>query len=275
MGEQMYDPSAHRMHKFLYGAHDPGVCAGQFRCMSAWLLGHTDRAVKHANDAIALGEKLGHARSFAMALYFTAVVHYFRGEPDIAAERAERAIAICTENAIPASGTRILRDRALIELGDKRRLDSAMAETMAALRSDGTTVIWPWFLALHAETDATFGRPSAGLEKVREALAYSERTGERWIDGDLYRLKGELLLAESAANKGPAEAAFTAAIDIAQRQSAKAIELRAATRLARVWAEDSKLDRALDLLLPIFDQFSEGFDTRDMVEAKALLSGLQ
>jgi class 3 adenylate cyclase/predicted ATPase/energy-coupling factor transporter ATP-binding protein EcfA2 len=275
LGEHIYDPSAHRMHKFLYGAHDPGVCARQFRCMSAWLLGHADRAVKHANDAIALGEKLGHARSFAMALYFTAVIHYFRGEPDIAAERAERAIAICTENAIPASGTRTLRDRALIELGDKGRLDADIAETMAALRSGGTTVMWPWFLALHAETDASFGRASAGLEKVQEALAYAERTGERWIDGDLYRLKGELLLAESVANKGPAEAAFKAAIDIAQKQSAKAIALRAATRLARVWAEDGKLESAHDLLLPILDQFSEGIDTRDLVEANVLLSELQ
>jgi len=135
--------------------------------------------------------------------------------------------------------------------------------------------MWPWFLALHAETDASFGRASAGLEKVQEALAYAERTGERWIDGDLYRLKGELLLAESVANKGPAEAAFKAAIDIAQKQSAKAIALRAATRLARVWAEDGKLESAHDLLLPILDQFSEGIDTRDLVEANVLLSELQ
>jgi class 3 adenylate cyclase/predicted ATPase len=275
MGVQMYDRGAHRMHKFLYGAHDPGVCARQFRCMSAWLLGHADRAVKHANDAIALGEELGHARSLAMALYFAAVIHYFRGEPEIAAERAERAIAICTENAIPASGTRILRDRLLIELGVRARVDSDIAETMAAMRNGGTSVIWPWFLALHAETDAIFGSARAGLEKVQEALEYSESTGERWIDGDLYRLKGDLLLADAAANKEQAEAAFRAAIDIAQGQSAKAIELRAATHLARLWAEDGKLGRAHDLLLPICNWFSEGLDTQDLIEARILLSELQ
>src|SRR5262249_33126717 len=114
----------------------------------------------------------------------------------------------------------------------------------------------------------------AGLTALAEALTLTETTGERWYEPEMYRLKGALLLQQNADNQPEAEASFHHALDIARNQQAKSFELRAATSLARLWHQQGKRQEAHDLLAPIYSWFTEGFDTADLIDAKALLDEL-
>jgi predicted ATPase len=118
------------------------------------------------------------------------------------------------------------------------------------------------------------GQPTEGLTALVEALTLAEKTAERYNEAELYRLKGELLLARSADDQVEAEACFHQALAIARRQQAKSWELRAAMSLCRLWQQRSKRDEAHELLAPTYDWFTEGFDTADLQEAKALLQEL-
>ena len=118
------------------------------------------------------------------------------------------------------------------------------------------------------------GQPEAGLLALAEALTLVDTTGERWYEPELYRLKGELLLQQSSDNQADAATCFHHALDIACHQQAKSFELRTATSLARLWQQQGKRQEAYDLLAPVYGWFTEGFDTADLQEAKALLEAL-
>ena len=242
-----------------------------FRCLSGCLLGFADRAVGHADDAVILGEALGHPRSLAMALYYAAVIHHFRGEPEVAVERAEAALAICAEHGIVATGTQILHDCARFDLGEHDAA-SQMAERVRALRRSGTSVMWPLQLALLAEADCRSGRIDEGFRYVDEALTYVERTGERWTDSELFRIKGELLLARSAGDWQQAAGSFETAIGVARSQGARALELRAATRLAQVRAENGQVAVARQVLSVALDGIEEGQGISDIEKARTLMT---
>ena len=143
---------------------------------------------------------------------------------------------------------------------------------LAAVRAAGSGLDWPRFLLLLAEAYGSVGQLEAGLSAVTEALATVHKTGERWWEAELYRLKGELLLALSAEKHTEAESCFHQALDIARRQQTKSLELRAAMSLARLWQGQGKHAEAHELLAPIYDWFTEGFDTVDLQEARALLA---
>ena len=149
-----------------------------------------------------------------------------------------------------------------------------MHQGLAALRATGAEMLRPYYLALLAEAYAQVGQPEAGLTVLAEALAVVDNTGERRWEAELYRLKGELLLARSAEQHAEAEACFHQALDIARRQQAKSLELRAAMSLSRLWQQQGKRAEARELLAPIYGWFTEGFDTADLREAKALLDAL-
>jgi predicted ATPase len=118
------------------------------------------------------------------------------------------------------------------------------------------------------------GQPEAGLTVLTEALTLTETTGERWYESELYRLKGQLLLQQASDNATEAETCFHHAMTIAQNQQARSWELRAATSLARLWQQQGKRQEAYDLLTPVYNWFTEGFDTADLKDAKALLDAL-
>jgi predicted ATPase len=131
----------------------------------------------------------------------------------------------------------------------------------------------PFFQGLLAEIEAQ-GDAEGALSRVDEALALAAETGERWSDAFLHRCRGEILLRRDPANTTPAEEAFLTAIAVAQQQKARSFELRAAMSMARLWRDQGKRNEARDLLAPVYDWFTEGFDTRDLKEAKALLDEL-
>ena len=130
-------------------------------------------------------------------------------------------------------------------------------------------------LALLVEAYETLGEPAAGLTVLAEALTQADITGERWYEPELYRLKGALLLQQSPSDQTEAESCFHHAISIARSQQAKSFELRAASSLARLWHQQGKRLEVHDLLAPVYGWFTEGFDTADLQDAKALLHELE
>ena len=146
---------------------------------------------------------------------------------------------------------------------------------LTAIRVAGAEIVRPYFLALLSEAHRKAGQTEAGLRVVAEALSEGDETGQRYYEAELYRLKGELLLAQAVNNCTVAETCFHKAIAIAQNQSAKSLELRASTSLAKLWQQQGKRQDAYDLLAPVYNWFTEGFDTADLKDAKALLDELR
>ena len=149
-----------------------------------------------------------------------------------------------------------------------------MRQGLAAFRATGAELARPYYLALQAEAYAQAGQREEGLSLLAEALATVHKTGERWWEAELHRLKGELLLALLPQKYAEAETCFRQALDITRRQQAKTLELRAVMSLSRFWLHQGKRAEAGRLLAPVYSWFNEGFDTADLQEAKALLDFL-
>ena len=172
-----------------------------------------------------------------------------------------------------APGT-ILWGWALVEQGQREEGITQMRQGLAALKATGTELDRPRLLALLAEAYGSVGQTEAGLTTLTEALATAHKTGGLLWEAELHRLKGELLLTLSAEKHAEAETCFHQALDLAHRQQAKSLELRAAMSLARLWQQQGKRDDAYALLAPIYGWFTEGFDTADLQDAKALFEAL-
>src|SRR2546429_614327 len=169
----------------------------------------------------------------------------------------------------------ILRGWTLAQQGQAQAGIEQLHQGLRAFRATGAETFRPYFLALLAEAHGTIEEPEAGLTVLTEALVLVDTTGERWYEAELYRLKGELLLQLSLDNQAAAETCFQHAISIAQSQQAKSWELRAATSLARLWQSQVKRDEVRQVLAEVYNWFTEGFDTLDLMDAKALLHELE
>ncbi len=223
-----------------------------------------------------------HPFSLAYALNFASWVHLFRGEDYAAQEVADEVIALATEDGFPfwmAFGT-AFRGSALAAQG---RCDEGMAQIrqgLAANRAIGTEMTRSYFLGVLAQAHGQAGQIEEGLATVAEVLVFVEKSEERFYEAELYRLKGALTLQSQAAGQrskveDEAEGCFQKALDIARQQEAKSHELRAATSLARLWQEQGKQTEARQLLSVIYNWFTEGFDTKDLKDAKTLLEELE
>jgi predicted ATPase len=283
----LYDPQHHRSHALLYGQH-PGVACLGFTAWGLWFLGYPDQALKKSREALTLARELAHPWSSAYALDWAAMFHQFRREEQAAQERAEAAITVSTEQGVPfwlAWGT-VVRGWALAERGQAEEGLAQIRQGLAALRAMGGELGRPYQLALLAPAHGKGGQAKEGLAVLAEALAAVDNRGERWWEAELYRLKGELTLQKlhilgskvpvsSPQTEVEAEACFEQAIAIARRQQAKSLELRAVMSLARLWQQQGKKDKARPILAELYGWFTEGFDTKDLQEAKALLEELQ
>jgi predicted ATPase len=145
---------------------------------------------------------------------------------------------------------------------------------LTATRAAGAGIVRPYFLALLSEAYRKAGQTEEGLRVVAEALSEGDETGQRYYEAELHRLQGELLLAQAGNNRTVAEACFHQGISIARSQQAKSLELRAATSLARLWQQQGKREEARQVLAAVYNWFTEGFDTADLKDAKALLDEL-
>jgi class 3 adenylate cyclase/predicted ATPase len=274
-GARLYRAQKHRSHATMFGT-DPGVVCLSYGALALWHVGHPEQAYNRSCEALALARNLSHHHSLALALVFAAWLHQFRREPQAAREHAEAAIAICAEQGFPlfmSMGT-ILRGWALGQEGRGEEGVAQMRRGLADLRATGAGLWQPTFLSLIAEADGRIGQARRGLEVLGEAMAIVDRNDERFYEAELHRLKGELLLSTPADPSG-AERCFRIALEIAGRQRAKSLELRAACSLARLCAREGRRSEAHDLVAPIYGSFSEGFGMPDHQEAKALLDQLR
>ena len=275
-GIALYDSKQHRALAFLYG-EDTGVVCHSFASWALWYLGYPDQALAQRHEAVTLAQQSAHPFSLAFALSFAAVFHQFRREMRAAQERAEATISLATEQGFPhwrAQGS-VLRGWALAHQGQAQEGIVQISQGLTAYHATGAEILRPYCLALLAEAHGITGQPEAGLVVLAEALILTDTTGERVWEPELYRLKGALLLQQSLDNSTEAENCFHKALAIAQNQQAKSFKLRAATSLARLWQQQGKRQEAHDLLAPVYRWFTEGFDTADLQDAKALLDDLR
>jgi class 3 adenylate cyclase/predicted ATPase len=267
-GVAFYNAQQHRFQGFLTETHQ-GVIG--LRCLAQVLgfLGYPDQALQRSQEALTLARELAHPASLATALFFAAMVHMFRREGQHAYEQAEAALGLAREHgfALRVAQAMILRGWALTAQGQGEDGLAQLRQGLAALRATGSEP--GGYLILLAAAYGRAGQREEGLRVAEEAFAISRRNAA------LYRLKGELLLRRSAEHYAEAENCFRQALEIARRQGAKSLELRAAMSLSRLWQRQGKHTEARALLAPIYSWFTEGFDTADLREAKALLDQLQ
>jgi predicted ATPase len=245
--------------------------------LTLWILGYPDQGLARSHEAITLARQIAHPFSLSLALFFATVFHAFRREVHAAQERAEATISLATDQGFPhwrIQGS-ILRGWTLAHQGQAQEGIEQITEGLMTYRATGAEILRPYCLALLAEAHRTMEQPEAGFAVLTEALTHVDTTGEHWYEPELYRLKGELLLQQSSDNQADAETCYQQAMAIAQNQQAKSFELRAATSLARLWQQQGKRQEAHDLLAPVYGWFTEGFDTADLKDAKALLHELE
>ena len=270
----------HPSYVLRYG-QDLGIRCLSYLSLTLWLLGYADRALQRSQEALSLAQERAHPFTLGSALYFAAKLHQFRRDIALTQERAEAVSALATEHGFSqrlAVGT-IQRGWALAVQGQGEAGLAHIRQGLEAHQDTGTDLGQPYRLALLAEAAGYAGQADEGLRVLAEALALVEHTGERQWEAELYRLKGVLLLSHTAGVGLPpptaeAEMCFQRAVDIARRQHAKALELRAATSLARLWQQQGQHAAARALLAPIYGWFTEGFETADLQEASALLQEL-
>ncbi len=274
-GIALYDPQQDRSWAYHVEQH-PGVVCRCFAAHHLWYLGYPDQALKSIQDALALALQLAHPYSVMHALDFAAWLHLYRREGQLTQERAESDIAYATEQqmAFFLTHATIFRGWALVEQGHGEEGLSQIRQGISAYRATGAEIEIPYWLGLLAEACGKLGRGAEGLPLIAEAIAEVRNKGWRFCEAELYRHKGELLLTLATENRGEAEACFHQALVTSHRQHAKSLELRAATSLSRLWLRQGKRDEARRVLAEVYGWFTEGFDTRDLQEARALLDEL-
>jgi predicted ATPase len=275
-GMALYDSQQHRAAAFLYGGDAVVVWYHSHAASALWLLGYPDQGLAQSQQAVTLAQQSAHPFSLSAALCTAACFHQCRREVRAAQERAEAAIVLATEQGFPywRAFSALLRGWALAQQEQAKEGIEQIHQGLVAHRATGAELGRPYWLMLLAEAHGIMRQPEAGLTVLTEALALVDTTGERWYEPELYRLKGVLLLQQSSDNHAEAETCFQRSISIAQSQQAKSWELRAATSLARLWQQQGKRQEAHDLLAPVYDWFTEGFDTADLKDAKMLLDEL-
>jgi class 3 adenylate cyclase/predicted ATPase len=277
-GLALYDQQAHHAHAALYGGHDPAVCGQGVAALTLWLLGYPDQALECVDQAVTLARKLDHAASLAHALDFALALDQYRRDPAAALERAEAMISFSTEEGFPHYLARghIVRGWALAALGDQPAQGmEEMRKGLEKQRKTGEEDDFPNFLQMIAEGYERAGRSEEGLKQIDEALAIVDRRSVgHWWEAELNRCRGELLLKTPQGDRSEAERCFKTALDLARQRSAKSLELRATVSLARFRQADGESEAAREQLAKIYDWFTEGLDSPDLKEAKALLEEL-
>ena len=244
--------------------------------MTLWLLGYPEQALARLHEALALAHELAHPFSLAFARCWAAFVSQLRRDVPAVHEHAEAAVALSTAQGFPlwaAMGTS-LRGWALAMQGQGEEGMAQVRQGIAAWRATGAALFVPYLCTLLADVAAHLGHPADGLQALAEAHTLVEQHEERWWEAEVHRLRGVLLLRQTRTPQAEAEAWLQRALDVARRQEAKSLELRAAMSLSRLWQQQGKRAEARALLAPIYGWFTEGFDTADLQEAKALLDAL-
>jgi predicted ATPase len=274
-GIGLYNCPQPRSHDLHSATHARVFCLCRL-AQILWSLGYPDQALQRSQEALTLARELSHPMTLVVARCFAGLLHQYRREGPLVLEQAEAAVVLAHEQefAFRLAEATVLRGWALVEQGQG---EAGIAQIHQGLATQRATGVVPRTSRLGplAEAYGKVGQIEAGLRVVAEALAISNRPAQG-TEGtaELYRLQGELLLRQAVPDAPQAEACFQQALAIARHQQAKSLELRAAMSLSQLWQGQGKRDAARELLAPIYGWFTEGFDTADLQEAKALLDVL-
>jgi class 3 adenylate cyclase/tetratricopeptide (TPR) repeat protein len=275
-----YDPHQYESHAFLY-EQDPRVTSLSALALGLYALGYPAQALAKSHEALARAREQPRPRGLAFAEVMAARFHQLRQDVGLTQQWAEAALSLSTEHGFRFYGVQgsILRGWALAEQGQTEEGIAQICHGLAAYDA-GTETFRVENLALLAAAYGKAGQAEEGLAALAEALTVADKTGERFYEAELYRIKGELTLAQSSVQRlassvqKEAEEYFLKAIEIARRQQAKSLELRAVMSLSRLWQKQGKKAEARQMLAEIYGWFTEGFDTKDLQQAKALLEEL-
>ncbi len=271
----LYDPEPHRSHALLY-VHHPAVNAGNILAQDLWCLGYADSALARIREQLTLARELAHPYSLTYTLTFAAWIHHYRREAAATRDLAEAALKLAAEHDVAffVGHATVLRGWALAHEGHGREAIADIQRGVRAYRATGAELERPYWLLLLAEALANDDDIAAAADAVAEALEQAKETEAHFCEAELYRIKGDLLVARSPENEAEAEACLHRAIEVARGQSAKSLELRASLSLSRLCQRQGKREEARRVLGDVYGWFTEGFDTPDLRDAKALLDDL-
>jgi class 3 adenylate cyclase/predicted ATPase len=274
-GLRLYDPVRDESHKFLYGGHDPHCCARSFVALTQWYLGYQDSAAEAHEKAFREMLQLGHP--FTLALLGTVVmqIYYLGGDYERFADAARRVLEISESNGFPVtlSWAKVSIGRTMIHEGNTEGLE-LMQTALKELRELKLRTQLPYYLGMQADALRSRSSRSDALASLDEALEIATMNDEHFFEPELHRMKGEILLEAHQPDLDAVQNCFVNAIRVSKQCDAKSLELRASTSFGRMLQAQGKSTEAHDLLAPVYDWFTEGFDTKDLKEAKALLDEL-
>jgi predicted ATPase len=272
----LYDEKRHARHRYHYIGHDPAVCAMTIGACVKWALGYPAQAAELERNALVLARRLHHAPSLAHALFLSAESQLLRCDVAAVAATARELLALSEEYrlALPRAMAPIALGWALVRLGEVTEGLARLKEGLAQLNRTGMRFWLPHAKMALAEACLAAGHYDEGLEQATLALSDAGEIGMRFDLPRLQLVRGELLLHVPGRETETAEGCFRSAFEIAGAQGARGWALRAMTSMTRLLADRGERMQAYDLLNPIYASFTEGFDTRDLKEAKTLLDGL-
>jgi predicted ATPase len=270
----LYDPAVHRPLATRFG-HDVGAAILTFRPLALWSLGYPKTALLETDRAIVAARETGHVPTLLFALTLTALTHVCCRDHTAATVHLEECIALAQQE-VPyikhlATGN---RGCALAQTGKPSEAIQAISAAIVGLRTIGASVWGTAWLAHLALAYAELGKLDDAWRYIDEAITVVETTKEGWYQAEIHRIAGEIALKLQEPDTAKAEEHFERALAVARQQQAKSWELRAVTSMARLWRDQGKVQQARELLAPVYGWFTEGFDTRDLKEAKALLGEL-
>jgi predicted ATPase len=268
----LYDPAKHRPLATRFG-QDLGVSIFVYRAWAQWMLGYPESALADADHALQDARDAGHAGTLMYAQFHTSVTNILCAKYAAANAQSNEVVRLADEKSAAlwkALGT--MENGCVLALtGNASEATQMISSGIATYRSTGSRVYLPFFLLHLSRGHAELGQFDDAWRCIGEAMTVAETTKERWCEAEINRLTGEIALKLPQLGSSQAEAYFGRSLAVAREQQAKSWELRAAMSLARLWRDQGKRDEARDLLAPIYGWFTEGFDTRDLLEAKALL----
>jgi predicted ATPase len=268
----LYDPAELRPNASRFG-QDPWTAGLVMRATALWMLGYPEAAVADADGAVRDARAIGHATSLIFALAFADLTHMLCGNYAAGSEYMRELAALADEKGglFWKAVALVSEARHLALTGDPANSLPVMISARNALRSTGANFLAPLDLSVLASTHAALGEFDDARRCIDEAMTTIEINKEKWFEVETNRVAGEIALLSSEPDAAKAEAYFDRALAVARQQQAKSWELRASMSLARLWRDQGRPQQARELLAPVYGWFTEGFDTRDLNEAKALL----
>ena len=273
----LYDPKHHAGYRHQFG-HDIGASTLCYLSWAQWHLGHGDQASQTANEAIRLSEKRTHPHTLVYAIcHARGFMDLFRRRHEDMPEYAGLVVSICNENGFShwANCGTILDGWATVCLGQVDQGMDLLRKGVVGWQEGGARLWLPMFSKLEAEANAKAGRDGLALKLIDQALATCESTGERWALAEVLRTKASLLLSKGRCRRGEIESILLHSLDVARHQQARCSELRTSCDLSRLWQRQGQNEKAVELLQPVYDQFTEGFDAEDLHDARKLLRNLR